>query len=122
VVRISKSSLLLVLLLVLGLAAEAWAQEPAIVLTAFGTTSAAADTYRHIEGKVKERFPGQEIRWAFTSPKVRRKVAREQGKELKDLSKVPGSRQGMARGPAGKPAGIGLEGGFRPTAVERRRG
>ncbi len=78
-----------ILLLVLGLApgfkAAAWAGEPAIVLTAFGTTTAAFDTYRHIEDKVKERFPGHDIRWAFTSGKVRQKVAREQGKELKDL-------------------------------------
>lgn len=87
-VRISKSSLLLVLFLILGLTAEAWAKEPAIVLTAFGTTTAASDTYRHIEGRVKERFPSYEIRWAFTSHKVRRKLAREQGKDLKDLPQV----------------------------------
>ncbi|MCL4503395.1 MAG: sirohydrochlorin cobaltochelatase [Deltaproteobacteria bacterium] len=77
--------LLPVLWLVLGFQAIAWAQEPAIVLTAFGTTTAAADTYRYIEEKVRARFPGHEIRWAFTSNKVRRKVAAEQGKELKTL-------------------------------------
>ena len=77
-----------VLWLVLGLQAAAWAKEPAIVLTAFGTTTAAADTYRYIEGKVKERFPGYEIRWAFTSQKVRRKVAREQGQDIKDLPQI----------------------------------
>jgi len=80
---------LAVLLLVLGLApdslATAGAGEPALVLTAFGTTTAAFDTYRHIEEQVKARFPGHEIRWAFTSGKVRRKVAQEQGKELKNL-------------------------------------
>ncbi len=80
---------LAVLLLVLGLApdspASAGAGEPALVLTAFGTSTAAFDTYRHIEEQVKERFPGHEIRWAFTSGKVRRKVAQEQGKELKNL-------------------------------------
>jgi sirohydrochlorin cobaltochelatase len=78
-----------ILLLVLGLApdspASAGAGEPALVLTAFGTSTAAFDTYRHIEEQVKARFPGHEIRWAFTSGKVRRKVAQEQGKELKNL-------------------------------------
>ena len=80
---------LAVLLLVLGLALDsmaiAGAGEPALVLTAFGTSTAAFDTYRHIEEQVKERFPGYEIRWAFTSGKVRRKVAQEQGRELKNL-------------------------------------
>ncbi len=68
-----------------GLTAAVWAREPALVLTAFGTSTAAADTYRHLEDQVKTRFPGHQIRWAFTSEKVRRKVAREQGQELPDL-------------------------------------
>jgi len=80
---------LTVFLLILGLApgsqAEVKVAQPAMVLTAFGTSTAAFDTYRHLEAKVQERFPGQQIRWAFTSHKVRRKVAQEQGKELKDL-------------------------------------
>jgi sirohydrochlorin cobaltochelatase len=59
--------------------------KPAIVLAAFGTTTAAFDTYRHFETKVKERFPGYEIRWAFTSRQVRHKVAREKGRKLSDL-------------------------------------
>ena len=88
-IRILLARWLPILLLVLGLAPDslaiAGAGEPALVLTAFGTTTAAFDTYRHIEEQVKERFPGHEIRWAFTSGKVRRKVAQEQGKELKNL-------------------------------------
>jgi sirohydrochlorin cobaltochelatase len=60
--------------------------KPAIVLTAFGTTTAAFDTYNHFETKVKERFPGYEIRWAFTSRKVRHKVAEEKGRKLNDLA------------------------------------
>ena len=60
--------------------------KPAIVLAAFGTTTAAFDTYNHFETKVKERFPGYEIRWAFTSHKVRHKVAKEKGKKLNDLA------------------------------------
>jgi sirohydrochlorin cobaltochelatase len=60
--------------------------KPAIVLAAFGTTTAAFDTYRHFGTKVRERFPGNEIRWAFTSRKVRHKVAQEKGQKLNDLA------------------------------------
>jgi sirohydrochlorin cobaltochelatase len=59
--------------------------KPAIVLAAFGTTTEAFDTYNHFEQKVKERFPEYEIRWAFTSHKVRHKVAKEKGRQLNDL-------------------------------------
>ena len=60
--------------------------KPAIVLAAFGTTTEAFDTYNHFEQKVKERFPEYEIRWAFTSHKVRHKVAKEKGQKLNDLA------------------------------------
>jgi len=59
--------------------------KPAIVLAAFGTTTEAFDTYNHFEEKVKERFPDYEIRWAFTSHKVRHKVDKEKGQKLNDL-------------------------------------
>jgi sirohydrochlorin cobaltochelatase len=59
--------------------------KPAIVLAAFGTTTEAFDTYNHFERKVKARFPDYEIRWAFTSHKVRHKVAQERGQKLNDL-------------------------------------
>ena len=59
---------------------------PAIVLAAFGTTTEAFETYNHFETKVRERFPDHEIRWAFTSHKVRHKVAKEKGKKLNDLA------------------------------------
>ena len=59
--------------------------KPAIVLAAFGTSTTAFDTYSHFEQKVKERFPGYEIRWAFTSHKIRHKLAQEKGQKLKDL-------------------------------------
>jgi sirohydrochlorin cobaltochelatase len=64
--------------------------KPAIVLAAFGTTTAAFDTYKHFETKVKERFPGYEIRWAFTSRKVRHKVAKAKGLQLNDLATTLG--------------------------------
>ena len=66
--------------------AAASTANPAIVLAAFGTSTAAFDTYDHFEQKVKERFPGYEIRWAFTSRKVRQKLAQEKGKQLNDLA------------------------------------
>ena len=59
--------------------------KPAIVLAAFGTSTEAFDTYTHFEQKVKERFPDYEIRWAFTSRKVRHKLAQEKGQQLNDL-------------------------------------
>ena len=59
--------------------------KPAIVLAAFGTSTEAFETYSHFEQKVKARFPDYEIRWAFTSHKVRHKLAQEKGQKLNDL-------------------------------------
>jgi len=69
----------------LALGAAAAADQPAIVLTAFGTSTAAQDTYRYMDDLARKRFYGYEIRWAFTSHKVRKKVWEERGQELKDL-------------------------------------
>jgi len=86
---LSRRGLRVFLAICLGLSlragAAAAAERPAIVLAAFGTSTAAADTYQHLEAKVKERFPGYEMRWAFTSHKVRDKVGRDKGQRLKDL-------------------------------------
>lgn len=79
------------LIVILPPAASA-AAKPAIVLTAFGTSTPAAATYEFFDKKVKERFPGYEVRWAFTSQKVRAKVKKEQGRDLKDL---PQTLQGL---------------------------
>jgi cobalamin biosynthesis Co2+ chelatase CbiK len=82
----------LALALILSLICAPWTlnaastANPAIVLAAFGTTTAAFDTYNHFEEKVKARFPAYEIRWAFTSRIVRHKVGKEQGKKLNDLA------------------------------------
>jgi sirohydrochlorin cobaltochelatase len=79
------------LALIISMTSAPWAlnaastAKPAIVLAAFGTTTEAFDTYNHFEKKVKERFPEYEIRWAFTSRKVRDKVTKEKGKKLNDL-------------------------------------
>ncbi len=90
-VKPSKFRWLFLLLLIMVISAPgalnaASAAKPAIVLAAFGTTTEAFDTYSHFEAKVKERFPGYEIRWAFTSHKVRHKVAKEKGQKLNDLA------------------------------------
>jgi len=70
-------------------AAQAASQaKPAIVLVAFGTTTNAFSTYNKIENQVKERYPGYEVRWAFTSKMVRHKVQQEQHKVLKSLPEV----------------------------------
>jgi sirohydrochlorin cobaltochelatase len=66
----------------------ATAPKPAIVLAAFGTTTNAFPTYQKIEEQVKERFPGYEVRWAFTSKMVRHKVLQEQHKKLQSLPEV----------------------------------
>jgi sirohydrochlorin cobaltochelatase len=80
-----RAILFVLLFLGLGSCVEAAPNKPAIVLTAFGTSTTAFNTYKHIEDQVKQRFPGYDIRWAFTSHKVMQKVMEEQHKELKDL-------------------------------------
>ncbi len=79
------------LVLILSMISAPWTlnaaatAKPAIVLAAFGTSTEAFDTYHHFELQVKKRFPDHEIRWAFTSHKVRHKVAQEKGQKLNDL-------------------------------------
>ncbi|MBT8345937.1 MAG: sirohydrochlorin cobaltochelatase [Desulfofustis sp.] len=43
-----------------------------IILTAFGTTTRAKDTYHFLESRITPKFPGCQIHWAFSSPTVRR--------------------------------------------------
>ncbi len=80
------------LVLILSMISAPWTlnaastAKPAIVLAAFGTSTEAFDTYNYFEQKVKARFPDHEIRWAFTSHKVRHKVAQEKGQKLNDLA------------------------------------
>ena len=42
-----------------------------IILTAFGTTTRAKDTYNYLEKLIAPRFPECSIHWAFSSPTVR---------------------------------------------------
>ncbi len=60
-------------------------ERPVIVLTAFGTSTEALETYKYIESLTRRRFPGHEIRWAFTSENIREKLRREGRKDLKSL-------------------------------------
>jgi sirohydrochlorin cobaltochelatase len=52
---------------------------PAILLVAFGTTVPEARTaLEHLEAQVRQRYPGVEVRWAYTARQVREKI-RTQG-------------------------------------------
>lgn len=48
-----------------------------IILTAFGTTTRARETYGYLEKRIAPRFPGCTIHWAFSSPTVRRDSAHQ---------------------------------------------
>ena len=47
--------------------------KPPIVLTAFGTTSKALETYSFMDTIIKRRFADHEVIWAYTSRIVRDK-------------------------------------------------
>ncbi len=48
--------------------------KPPIVLTAFGTTSKALETYSFMDTIIKERFADHEVMWAYTSRIVKDKL------------------------------------------------
>lgn len=90
---------LALLLLVLALAAPSGAASspppgpPALVLTAFGTSTKAEASYAVFDAKVREAFPGHDVRWAFTSEVIREKMNARYEKEgnpkrLKSLPQV----------------------------------
>lgn len=59
-----------------------------IILVAFGTSTKARDTYRHFEEQCREAFPGSDIRWAYTSQFIRRKLKQEEGLVQQSLFQV----------------------------------
>lgn len=63
-------------------------EKPAIVLVAFGTSTKAFETYNHFEQEARKAFPGYELRWAFTSKKIRDKLKAEGKMELKTLAET----------------------------------
>lgn len=55
----------------------------AILLVTFGTSVAKAQaSFANIEKRVKAAFPGTEVRWAYTSNIIRKKLAKEEGKQI----------------------------------------
>ena len=82
--------LLLFLAVILTLPLAAWAGEagsghpakdgkgPAILLVTFGTSFPSAQaSFVNIEQQVKKAFPNTEIRWAYTSKIIRKKLAKQ---------------------------------------------
>jgi len=59
-----------------------------IVLTAFGTTTKAFNTYAFIEKIIRKNFPGHEIHWAYSSRIVRERMAKRSTAELKHPHQV----------------------------------
>jgi len=59
-----------------------------IVLTAFGTTSQARQTYDFMDDLIREAFPGQEILWAFSSRMVRDRLRHKRKFEAKHPHEV----------------------------------
>ena len=62
--------------------------KPPIILAAFGTTSRALATYEHMDPIFKARFPGHEIRWAYSSRMVRDWLKRDKGIDLPNPGQV----------------------------------
>jgi len=63
-------------------------EKQAILLVAFGTTlQRAAEAFSRFESATKVRFPDTEIRWAYTSAIVRRKLA-EQGEAKESVGEA----------------------------------
>ena len=48
-----------------------------IVIAAFGTTSRARATYAKVDSRLRERFPGHEIHWAYSSRMVRHRLKQQ---------------------------------------------
>ena len=61
--------------------------KPVIILCAFGTSTEALSTFEYIEKLIKEQYKGYEIRWAYTSQIVIKKL-KEKGVVLQTLSDV----------------------------------
>jgi len=58
-----------------------------ILLAAFGSSMPEAQvSFENIDQKVKAAFKGVPVRWAYTSHIIRKKMAREQGKQLDSVA------------------------------------
>lgn len=68
---------------------------PAVVIAAFGTSTAAEATYGVFEARLREALPELEIRWAFTSEVIRERVnERRRAQGRTDL--LPSLQQALA--------------------------
>ncbi|MFW5854667.1 MAG: sirohydrochlorin cobaltochelatase [Thermodesulfobacteriota bacterium] len=59
-----------------------------IVLSAFGTTTRALDTYAFMDRLIRRRFPDHDIRWAYSSRMVRDWIKMRRGIDLKHPHEV----------------------------------
>ena len=59
-----------------------------IVITAFGTTTKAMKTYDTVDALVRRRFPGHDIRWAYTSRLVKDRVKRSRNLDFHGPAEV----------------------------------
>ncbi len=67
-----------------------------IIMTAFGTTSKAIKTYTHLDSRIRDHFPDEEIIWTYSSKMVTRELQERDGSEIVHPEKV--LRQLAARG------------------------
>ena len=61
---------------------------PPIVMTAFGTTTRAMDTYSRIDAAAKAAFPDHIVKWAYTSRMVRAHMKKRRNVDMRDLRQV----------------------------------
>lgn len=58
-------------------------EKKGILLVAFGTSfDSARVSFRNIDGKVKEAFPGVDVRWAYSSNIIRHKLAAAENRHV----------------------------------------
>lgn len=58
-----------------------------IVIAAFGTSTKALASYEHLDGQIRDHFPGHEVMWAYSSRMIQEKIATQQ------QNPVPGPRE-----------------------------
>lgn len=59
-----------------------------LLLTAFGTTSAAQATYRHIEKEIQEKFTDRDIYWGYSSRVVARELRKNQAIKIQHPTEI----------------------------------
>ncbi len=59
-----------------------------IVIAAFGTTTTALETYDRVDARVKRRFSGRKVRWAYSSRMVKDRVKRSRDLDFPDPGEV----------------------------------